>query len=84
MHIGSCSSDAVDSMASLPSGCTPTLSLPVGRGGMKVKCSGWYEAGWDVLPRRMGMGMRMKAEMEPWKLGTLSLRDAPSYLSGVA
>lgn len=30
------------------------------------------------------MGMRMKAEMEPWKLGTLSLRDAPSYLSGVA
>lgn len=49
MHIGSCSSDAVDSMASLPSGCTPTPSLPVGRGGMKVKCSGWYEAGWDVL-----------------------------------
>lgn len=51
---------------------------------MKVKCSGWYEAGWDVLPRRMRMGMRMKAEMEAWKLGTLSLRDAPSYLSGVA
>lgn len=45
MHIGSCSSDAVDSMASLPSGCTLTPSLPVGRGGMKVKCSGWYEAG---------------------------------------